>query len=67
MNGKPTANAAHWIRTHWFRIAIAAFTLTATLVEWSVIPPIYPLNFLFSGLSVIAIVLSPFIPRISDG
>ncbi|MBT1175147.1 hypothetical protein JS530_06500 [Bifidobacterium sp. LC6] len=65
MNGKPTANAAHWIRMHWFRIAIAAFTLTATLVEWSVIPPIYPLNFLFSGLSVIAIVLSPFIPRIS--
>ncbi|KAB7788520.1 sensor histidine kinase [Bifidobacterium cebidarum] len=65
MNGKPAAEAVHWIRAHWFRLAIAAFTLAATLIEWSVIPPIYPLNFLFSGLSVIAIVLSPFIPRIS--
>ncbi|PJM77414.1 hypothetical protein [Bifidobacterium felsineum] len=65
MNGKPAAQAAQWMRAHWFRLAIATFTLAATLVEWSVIPPIYPLNFLFSGLSVIAIVLSPFIPRIS--
>ncbi|NEG54720.1 sensor histidine kinase [Bifidobacterium platyrrhinorum] len=54
-----------WVRGHWFRLAIASFTLAATLIEWSAIPPIYPLNFLFSGLSVVAIVLSPFIPRIS--
>ncbi|KFI94577.1 YIP1 family protein [Bifidobacterium stellenboschense] len=55
----------HWLRAHWFRLAIAAFTLATTLIEWAAIPPVYPLNFLFSGLSVIAIVLSPFLPRIS--
>lgn len=60
-----TSQIVRWLRSHWFRIAIAAFALAATLVEWSVIPPIYPLNFLFSGLSVIAIILSPFIPRTS--
>ncbi|KFI91204.1 signal transduction histidine kinase-like protein [Bifidobacterium saguini DSM 23967] len=60
-----TSQIIRWLRSHWFRIAIAAFALAATLVEWSVIPPIYPLNFLFSGLSVIAIILSPFIPRTS--
>ncbi|MBW3089134.1 hypothetical protein [Bifidobacterium miconisargentati] len=63
-SGSPAA-AFRWLRAHWFRLVIAAFALAATLVEWSVIPPIYPLNFLFSGLSVVGILLSPFLPRIS--
>ncbi|PWG66253.1 hypothetical protein [Bifidobacterium callitrichidarum] len=63
-SGSP-ADIFRWLRAHWFRLAIAAFALAATLVEWSVIPPIYPLNFLFSGLSVVGILLSPFLPRIS--
>ena len=58
-------DAAWWTRVRWFRLAIAAFTLAATLVEWSVIPPVYPLNFLFSGLSVVGILTSPFLPRAS--
>lgn len=63
-SGKPKT-VFRWLRAHWFRLAIAAFALAATLVEWSVIPPIYPLNFLFSGLSVVGILFSPFLPRIS--
>ncbi|TPF94027.1 hypothetical protein BW14_03065 [Bifidobacterium sp. UTBIF-68] len=56
---------SRWFRTHWFRVAMALFILAATLIEWAAIPPVYPLNFLFSGISVVGIVLSPFMPRTS--
>ena len=54
-----------WLRAHWFRVVMALFILAATLIEWAAIPPVYPLNFVFSGASVVAIVLSPFLPRTS--
>ena len=53
---------ARWLRTRWPRIAIAAFALAATLIEWAAIPPVYPLNALFSGISVVAIILTPVLP-----
>ena len=57
--------ALRWLRAHWFRMVMALFILAATLIEWAAIPPVYPLNFVFSGASVVAIVLSPFLPRMS--
>ncbi|TPF95937.1 hypothetical protein BG22_00235 [Bifidobacterium sp. UTBIF-78] len=57
--------ALRWLRAHWFRVVMALFILAATLIEWAAIPPVYPLNFVFSGASVVGIVLSPFLPRTS--
>lgn len=62
---RSAAFVSRWFRTHWFRVAMALFILAATLIEWAAIPPVYPLNFLFSGISVVGIVLSPFMPRTS--
>ncbi|NMM97613.1 hypothetical protein [Bifidobacterium olomucense] len=58
-------HVVHWGREHWFRIVIATFVLAITLTEWTVIPPVHPPNYFFSLMSVVAIILSPFIPRIS--
>ncbi|PST47102.1 hypothetical protein CPA40_01910 [Bifidobacterium callitrichos] len=46
-----------------FRILIALFVLAATLIEWAAIPPIYPLTRLLCIIAVIAVILSPFLPR----
>lgn len=62
---RSAAFVSRWFRAHWFRVAMALFILAATLIEWAAIPPVYPLNFLFSGISVVGIVLSPFMPRTS--
>ncbi|WP_055426634.1 hypothetical protein [Bifidobacterium aesculapii] len=65
MNAEATrrTGVARWLRARWPRIAIAAFALAATLIEWAAIPPVYPLNALFSGISVVAIILTPALPR----
>lgn len=55
-----------WLRTHWFRIVIAFTVLTATVIEWVAIPPIYPLNGVLAGISVACILCSPFLPRASS-
>ncbi|PWG59291.1 hypothetical protein [Bifidobacterium catulorum] len=57
--------AERWLRSHWFRVLIAFVVLVATVIEWAAIPPVYPLNGVLSGASIVCILLSPFLPRVS--